>query len=116
MLAFSGVLYIYRFRYMTLFSERYGFVKPREALVREFISIEVRNAICSAYDMLDQALNSVDVKANREYDESYSEMELSIWENYLNQRRNDFYRPNGHKVVATNFVMTESVWYTWFCL
>ena len=46
---------------MALFSERYGYVKPRDVLVKERITEEISNAICTAYDKLEVALNHIDV-------------------------------------------------------
>lgn len=96
---------------MALFSERYGYTKPRDVLIRECISEEIKNAICSAYDIIDHTLNYIDVNERRGHDESYSALELSIWTNFLNKRRDDFYEFRGHKVVATNYVKEEVVWY-----
>lgn len=96
---------------MALFSERYGYVKPREVLVREIVSEEIKNAICSAYDWLDHLLNNIDVRNRREYNESYTSLELAIWLHFLNKRRNDFFGHNGHKVVATVYIQKEVIWY-----
>ena len=45
---------------MALFSERYGYVKPRDILVRECINIDIQNAICSAFDYLYRIYNRID--------------------------------------------------------
>ncbi|MDO4800555.1 MAG: hypothetical protein Q4A15_00170 [Prevotellaceae bacterium] len=96
---------------MALFSERYGYVKPRDVMIRESLSEEIINAICSAYDLLNDSLNHIDVSERRECDASYSALELSIWVDFKNQRRDDFYDFRGHLIVATEFVMHEVVWY-----
>ena len=44
---------------MALFSERYGYVKPRDILVRECINIDIQNAICSAFVNYINAKNKV---------------------------------------------------------
>ena len=37
---------------MALFSERYGYTKPSDVLIRETITEEIVNGICSCYDYL----------------------------------------------------------------
>ena len=37
---------------MKLFSERYGYTKPSDVIIREKITPEIQNAICSCYDKL----------------------------------------------------------------
>lgn len=41
---------------MALFSERYGYTKPVEVLIREKITEEVENALCTCYDVLEDAI------------------------------------------------------------
>ena len=41
---------------MALFSERYGYIKPSEVLIRECMPEEIVNAINSAYDILQNVL------------------------------------------------------------
>jgi hypothetical protein len=94
---------------MVLFSERYGYTKPAEVLIREEITEEIENALCSCYDMLEDY-----VRKHLAYkDETYKEMELFLWTNFLNKRRNDFYSDFGfHKTVATNVLKEKKFpWY-----
>ena len=37
---------------MALFSERYGYTKASDVIIREKITPEIQNAICSCYDKL----------------------------------------------------------------
>ena len=37
---------------MVLFSERYGYTKPSDVIIRERITPEIQNAICNCYDDL----------------------------------------------------------------
>ena len=94
---------------MALFSERYGYTKPSEILIRETITWEIENALCSCYDILSSSFH--EKIAYR--DETYREMELFLWMNFLNERRNDFYRGYGsHMVVATQVIKDASQeWY-----
>jgi len=41
---------------MKLFSERYGYTKPSDVIIREKITPEIQNAICSCYDKLKNRL------------------------------------------------------------
>lgn len=41
---------------MTRFSERYGYVKPSDVLIREDMPLSVQNAICTCFDKLEQFL------------------------------------------------------------
>ena len=96
---------------MALFSERYGYVKPRDVLVRECINIDIQNAICSAFDNLRQNYNSIDFNLRMGYEDSYTDMEMAIWIHFQNMRRNDFYTHTGHLVVATTFLESNVIWY-----
>lgn len=96
---------------MSLFSERYGYVKPRDILVRECINIDIQNAICSAFDYLYRIYNRIDTNVGRGYEDSYKAMEMAIWIQFQNMRRNDFYTHTGHLVVATTFLESNVIWY-----
>lgn len=95
---------------MSIFSERYGYVAPRDALIREQITREIQNAICSAFDLLAKELNEVDDDVDR-YCKSYSNLELAIWTLFENQRSSHFYIFGGHKVVATEYLESNVEWY-----
>lgn len=95
---------------MTLFSERYGYTKPAEVLIRETITEEIENALCSSFDVLEETLRRGNY-ANRT--EIYKDMELFLWTDFLNQRYNDFFADyGGHMIVATQ-VLRDSR-YEWF--
>ena len=97
---------------MVLFSERYGYVKPRDVLVRECINIDIQNAICSAFDNLRQNYKSIDLNVGKECVNSYTVMEMAIWVLFLNKRKNNLYTSNGQcKVVATTFLESDEIWY-----
>ena len=99
----------YLLLYMALFSERYGYVSPREQLIRETITEEVQNAICSAFDMLESELHD----SSRYYfnGDLYANLELAIWIHFLNQRKNNFYCYDGHKIVITSYIESDNPWY-----
>lgn len=97
---------------MALFSERYGYVNPRDVIVRECINIDIQNAICSAFDNLRQNYNSIDLNVGKESVNSYTVMEMAIWVLFQNKRKNNFYTYNGQcKVVATTFLESDEIWY-----
>jgi len=92
---------------MALFSEKYGYEIPSNVLIREKLTEEIVNAICSVYDML---------KEKYKYDKYnsyvYAEMEKYLWRYFLNNRLEhfgDIY--NGYVIVATNFLEDDNAWY-----
>lgn len=96
---------------MKLFSERYNYVKPSDVIIRERITPELQNAICSCYDQLDNDLRDI-----RSYgyaaDEDYMEMEKFLWTYFLNQREAKFSNDRTYHVVATLFVEDpKNAWY-----
>ena len=75
---------------MALFSERYGYMKPPEVIIRGEITEEIENAICSAYDYLKEWMNDIDDHA--EYDHYYNEMGVFLWTQFLNKRKDEYWR------------------------
>lgn len=69
---------------MALFSQRYGYIKPAEAFIREQMTEEIQNAICTVFDLLDHELPG---DANQPF--SFERLEWSVWCNFLNRRRNE---------------------------
>ena len=95
---------------MTLFSERYGYTKPLDVIVRETMPEEVENAICTCYDLLEETLRRACFGLS---DNTYNKMELFLWTNFLNKRNNDFYGEyGGHMIVATSVLKDNS--YKWY--
>ena len=95
---------------MALFSERYGYIKPSEVLIRECMPEEIVNAINSAYDILHNVLFNLD--RYNPSNECYKDMELFMWTRFLNKRRNDFFRGFDHEVVVTKIMSSADVpWY-----
>lgn len=72
---------------MSLFSERYGYTKPSEVMVRECLPSEVCNAICSVYDELERSISGAYGFVN-----SYDELEVFVWCDFLHKRRNSIYK------------------------
>ena len=95
------------------FSERYGYVKPTEVLKRGFLDGEGITALCNCYDYLAMWLNQYDVNTmSNRHDESYTNLELTIWCFFMNNRREDFFYYGGHKIAATAYLQSEQ--YEWY--
>ena len=63
---------------MELFSERNGYVEPSDVLIREEITPEIQNAICSCYDCLKDAFRRIGEE------KVYRNIELIVWIHFLN--------------------------------
>lgn len=83
------------------FSERYGCLKPSDVIIRESLTSEIENAICTCYDKLNYSFGH------------YEDLEEHLWINFLFQRMGDFYNlSGGHKIVAVTFIQDKNVeWY-----
>lgn len=87
---------------MALFSERYGYTKPSDIIIRESITPEIQNAICSCYDRLFDELRQYDV------DDGYVALEHHIWLYFLNEREGDFV---GDDQLVTDYIEEDHKWY-----
>ena len=74
---------------MGLFSERYGYTKPSDVIIRERITPEIQNAICSCYDKLPNFF--IDSGLYRYNDDPYMQMEQYLWTYFLNNRESNIY-------------------------
>ena len=84
------------------FSERYGFVEPKDVLKRGFLDEEGVAGLCTCFDLLYDDL----IGYGRAY--SYVDLEIYIWCFYLNKRKNDY--PN--KAIATEYLKSSK--HEWF--
>lgn len=85
------------------FSERYGYVKPSDVIIRERLTPEIQNAICTCFDELNHRIYS---------NNGYTYLEWHLWCKFLNKRKNDFGYLGQHKIVATNYIENSSnPWY-----
>lgn len=88
---------------MKLFSERYNYTKISDVIIREQITPEIQNAICSCYDRLQEFFNN-----SRTYNEDpYFDMEKYLWTYFLNQREGNFQDGRICHIVATDFLENE---------
>ena len=87
---------------MTTFSERYGYVTPRTAVIRENMPTEVMNAVCSCFNDLQSR-----------YDDymhyKYSYLERNIWRYFLNQKSGEF--PVFEPDIPVNYIASDQPWY-----
>jgi len=83
---------------MAKFSERYAYTNPSSVLIREKMTDEIINSICTAYDLLAPR----DIFA-------YNDLEKHLWCYFFNKRLNDF---NAKVAVATRYIeSSNSQWY-----
>lgn len=94
---------------MRLFSERYGYIKPSEIIIRENITLEIQNAICSCYDRLQNDLFYAKSSYN---DDPYIDLEKYLWTFFLNNRAGEFQDGRSYHIVATAYMENNSV--EWF--
>ena len=92
-----------------LFSERYGYTKPSDVIIREKITPEIQNAICSCYDQLPYVLfhtfkgNSMDACK-----QEYRKLERYVWKYFFNQRENDY---NRYDEIITRYFEGRADWF-----
>lgn len=94
---------------MKLFSERYNYIKVADVIIREKITPEIQNAICSCYDKLEGVFREAGTYC---IDTAYIDMEKYLWTYFLNQREGNFYEGRKYHIVATQFIENENnPWY-----
>lgn len=74
---------------MALFSERYGYKKVSDIIIREQITPEIESAICSCYDRLVTIFEQTGYISPYPQHYKYDLYEY-IWTYYFNKRLNDF--------------------------
>lgn len=95
---------------MPLFSERYGYVKPSELIIREDMPKDVQNAICNALRELYENLNIYELR--KYHGDQYIEIEKYWWAYYLNRKISDF--PNGYSAsieISERYICSNELWY-----
>lgn len=93
---------------MKLFSERYNYVKINDVIIREKITPEIQNAICSCYDKLQGFF----IDSGIYYGDPYIDMEKYLWTYFLNQREGNFNVGSRYHIVATQFIEdVKNPWY-----
>lgn len=87
---------------MALFSERNGYTKPSDVIIREKMTPEIENAICNCYD-------DFDIIGYNEY----SSLEEHLWRYFLEKRTSEFWTGGGgHYDVTNQFILSKiNPWY-----
>lgn len=86
---------------MVFFSERYGYKKVNDVIIKETITLEIKNTICNWYDELEECLL-----------EEYFELEKHLWIFFLNKRKADLYGLYKPQSVIVPFILDEEQeWY-----
>ena len=89
---------------MSTFSERYGYVVPNDAIIKEDTPKEIINAFCSLWDYIGSDYDNQKYKYI-----PWENLEMEVWCHFLNLRRNDFY---SKQVVITSVLYDENQpWY-----
>ena len=91
-----------------LFSQRNGYSKVSDVIIRERMTPEIQNAICNCYDWFESEV------ANTSFPEGYLRMEEHLWMQFLNLRKVDFhYGFNySHTTVLTKYIVDpNNPWY-----
>ncbi len=96
------------------FSERYGYVKPSNVLIREKITPEIQNAICNCFEALwkigdpnhdDHLIYLVGM--------CHREVQMRLWVSFLNRYIDEFWGPNNTypNVIVDVLRNDETLWY-----
>lgn len=72
---------------MGLFSERYGYKKVSDVIIREEITPEIKNAICSCFDEL---LHIYSIKGYHVPSIELNELGKHVWTKFFNQRLSNY--------------------------
>lgn len=92
---------------MSLFSERYGYTRPSDIIIREKITPEIENAICSCYDRLSRSLTRLSLDNGH-----IINLEKYIWVYFLNKREAKFYHgDDSYFLSAIPYFESTSEWY-----
>lgn len=94
---------------MKWFSERYGYTKPSDVIIREQITKEIQNAICSAFDVLPELFSN----AGSTYGKfDYIDVERFLWTQVLNERESKFSLGSEFRIVSTWYIeSSDKQWY-----
>ena len=96
------------------FSERYGYTKPSDVIIREKITPEIQNAICSCFDRMRENLAHIGYPIK-----TFESLEKHLWTQFLNERETKFYTGYDalndryeYHIVATSYLEdSKNPWY-----
>lgn len=90
---------------MKLFSERYGYTKPSDLIIRERITQEVQNAIYNCTLELENSLTFNEICYKRNF---FIPIEKDIWEHFFNKKIVDYEKGFVYHVIDDSSI----TWYT----
>jgi hypothetical protein len=95
---------------MAKFSERYGYTTPSSVLIREKLTDEIINAVCTEYDLLRDWIEGPEILYNPlPYDNQYVKLEKHLWTDSLCRRLNYY---SLKKQNITNYIQDKNnPWY-----
>ena len=98
---------------MALFSERYGYTKASDVIIREQITPAIQNAICTCFDRLPRLVASIRSYSDDAGRRWYICLEQYIWTQFFNRREqyfdDNFFKPT--VVVTRYFEDKNNEWY-----
>lgn len=94
---------------MATFSERYGYTKPSNIIIRERITEEIQNAICNCLEQLNSDLRENHSGYSYSFSsEPYALMEEYVWMYFLNKKQSDFLGYESRKIVISLYLEEEN--------
>lgn len=96
---------------MTLFSERYNYVKPSDSIIRERMPLSIQNAICSCFDELEDILIEKYVEYNGKQTNLYRELGIHLWMCALNERKANYDACRESSVAITFLQDDKNSWF-----
>lgn len=95
---------------MKLFSERYGYTHPSDVIIRKELPLDVQNAICSTFDILQVNFNNSQNFYYSDFDR-YKDLEYNLWVYFLNNRVAEFKNGWTYHDVAIPFLTSTNQWF-----
>ena len=89
---------------MGLFSERYGYTKPSDVIIREQITPEIESAICNSFSFLQ---NDISYRELGYVQSEYPGLEKFLWVYFLNQKIKNYIGQE----VAIPFLESNVYWF-----
>ncbi len=96
---------------MTLFSERYDYVKPSDLIIRESMPPSIQNAICSCFDDLEDILIEKNIEYDGKQTNLYRELDIHLWMCALNKRKANYNAYRESSVAITFIQDDENLWF-----
>ncbi|MBQ2969350.1 MAG: hypothetical protein IJE15_03035 [Bacteroidaceae bacterium] len=89
---------------MELFSERYGYTKPSDTIIREKITPEIESAICNSFSFLQKDISYRELGYVHS---EYPSLEKFLWIHFFNKKIKDYF----NQEVAIPFLESDAYWF-----